>query len=233
MRILFFIATTLATGIAVAQTTDEILEKHLSALGGCDKLKSIQTLVIEGKVSADGMEIPVTMTIVHNRGMRMEYTVMGMDAWNVIRPDSGWTFMPFTGQTKPEPMPVDMIQQSQDQLDLSGQLCDLTAKGNAVEFLGMEDVEGTDCYKLKCLNPQGKLTYYLIDPQTNYLVKAVSKIKAEGREIDTEISFGDYRKVEGDFVFAHSYESGNGPMTVTRILVNSPVAPEKLLLNSY
>ena len=64
-----------------AQTADEIIDKYVQALGGKDKLTSIQSIVMQGKVSAQGMEIPVSTTILNNKGSKVEFSVMGMDAW--------------------------------------------------------------------------------------------------------------------------------------------------------
>lgn len=213
-----------------AQTMDEIITKHLQALGGKDKLNSMQSVIMEGVVNAQGMEIPVKTTIVHKKGMRVDFSMMGMDAWTIMRPDSGWTFMPFAGQTKPEPIPTDMLQQSAEQWDLSGQLCDYANKGNTLEYLGMDDVEGTECHKVKCTDSKGSISYYLFDPGTYYLVKTVKKISAGGKEMDAETKFSNYKEVDGGYIFPHTIESSNGPIEMTKIKVNADVAPSVLML---
>ncbi len=213
-----------------AQTVDEIIAKHLQAMGGKDKLTSIQSVVMQGVVNAQGMEIPVKTTILHKKGMRIDFSMMGMDAWTIMRPDSGWSFMPFGGQTKPEPIPVDMLEQSAEQWDLSGQLCDYSNKGNQLDYLGMDDVDGTECHKLKCTSAKGKVTYYLIDPSSFYLVKTVSKINAGGKEMDAESKFSNYKEVGGGYVFPHTIESQNGPIEMTKISVNDAIDASILMV---
>lgn len=206
-----------------AQTVDEIIDKHIAALGGKDKLTSIKSVVMEGKVSSQGMEFPMTTTIVNHKGFRLDFAVMGMNAWIIMRPDSGWSFMPFQGQTKPEPMPMDQINESIDQLDLSGHLLDYKSKGHTVEYLGLDDVEGTECHKLKVTSKSGKLTYYLIDPTSYYIVKTVSKQKYGGKEFDAETKFSNYKEVEGGLIFPYTVESMNGPVDMTKITINSDI----------
>lgn len=213
--------------IFFAQTADEIIDKHLKAMGGKDKLKSLKSVIMEGKVNAQGMEFPMNTIIVHNKGFRLDFNVMGMDAWVIMRPDSGWTFMPFQGQTKPEAIPADQIKESADRLDLSSQLCDYKEKGHTVEYLGLDDVEGTECHKLKVISKSGKLTYFLIDPKTFYIVKSISKEKAGGKEFDAETKFSNYKEVEGGYVFPHTIESGQGPLEITKITINSTVDDSK------
>ncbi len=213
-----------------SQSADELIEKHLQALGGKDKLQSLESVVMEGVVSAQGMEIPVTTTIVNKKGMRVDISVMGMDGWTVMRPDSGWSFMPFGGQTQPEPIPAEVLKESKDRFDLTGELCDYSKKGNKVEYLGLDDVDGTECHKLKCTNPEGKVSYYLLDPQKYLLVKTIMKSNAMGKEMEMETKYSNYKEVEGGYVFPYSIESQNGPIDMKKISVNVKVPASKLML---
>ncbi|MBK8954735.1 MAG: hypothetical protein IPM34_04160 [Saprospiraceae bacterium] len=230
-NLLSLMALVFLTAGSFAQTTDEIIEKYIKALGGKDKLTSIKSVILEGLVSAQGMEIPVTTTIVHKKGVRVDFSVMGMDAWTVMRPDSGWSFMPFSGQTKPEPIPTEMLNQSASQWDLSGQLYEYSTKGNKVEYLGMDDVDGTECFKLKCQSPEGQVTYYLIDPQTYFIVKTVTKVQAGGKEMEAETKFSNYKEVEGGYIYPHTIESMQGPLEMTKISVNADVPDSKFLIS--
>ncbi len=213
----------IGNGFLSAQTADDVISKYVAALGGKDKLTSINSVVMEGKVSAQGMEFPMTTTIVNHKGFRLDFSVMGMNAWMIMRPDSGWSFMPFQGQTKPEAIPVDQLKESVDQLDLSGLLLDYKEKGHTVEYLGLDDVEGTECHKLKVTSKSGKLTYFLIDPNSYYIVKTISKQKFGGKEFDAESKFSNYKEVEGGYVFPHTIESMNGPLDLTKVSINTPI----------
>ena len=215
-----------------AQTADEIIDKHLQAIGGKEKLKSLNSVIMEGKVSAQGTDITMSTMILNKKGFRLDFSLMGMEAWVIMRPDSGWSFMPFQGQTKPDAIPMDQLKESMDRLDLSSQLCEYKEKGNTVEYLGMDDVEGTDCHKFKVLSKNGKLTYFLIDPKSFYIVKAISKEKAGGKEFDAEVKFSNYKEVEGGYVFPYMIESNNGPFEITKITVNVPIDDSKFTVKN-
>lgn len=212
---------------AQAQTADEIITKNIKAMGGVDKLKSIQSVVMEGKINAQGMEIPISMSMVKNTAMRTDFSVMGMNAWMIMRKDSGWTFMPFQGQTKPEAVPADMLKETEDQLDLEGELVDYKEKGSTVEYLGMDDVEGTDCHKLKLVTKAGNVHYYLIDPKTFYTVRRIAKQNAGGKEVEVQVDMGNYKEVEGGFIFPFTVTSMGGPVEMTKIVVNGTVDSAK------
>ncbi len=215
-----------------AQTADEIIDKHLQAIGGKDKLKKLNSIIMEGKVNAQGMEIPMNTMIVNNKGFRLDFSLMGMDAWMIMRPDSGWSFMPFQGQTKPEAIPADQLKEGVDRLDLASELCEYKEKGHTVEYLGMDDVEGTECHKLKVLSKNGNTTYYLIDPKSFYTVKTINKVKAGGKEFDAETKFGNYKETEGGYVFPYTIDSGQGPLEITKITINAPVDDSKFTVKN-
>ena len=61
------LAATLAVFISVgayAQTVDEIVDKHVAALGGMDKINSVKTVVTDRSLAVQGMEIPSVTTLI-------------------------------------------------------------------------------------------------------------------------------------------------------------------------
>ncbi|NOT38621.1 MAG: hypothetical protein HOP11_14710 [Saprospiraceae bacterium] len=222
----FILGITLSVWSVTAQTADEIIDKNIKALGGLDKIKSIESVIMEGKVNANGMEIPMKFMTLKNKAFKMVIEVMGMKGWMSVNKDSGWVFMPFGGgQTKPEAMTADQVKESVDQMDLEGELVNYKEKGHTVEYLGMDDVEGTECHKLKVVTKAANTHYYLIDPTSFHIVRKVSKQKADGKEYDVQVDFSNYKETESGFIFPYTIASQNGPVEMTKILVNSTIDP--------
>jgi hypothetical protein len=74
-----FVAT-LAALISVAsygQSVDEIVDKHVAALGGMEKIKAVNTIITDRSLAVQGMEIPNKTTLVVGKSVRTESTVMG------------------------------------------------------------------------------------------------------------------------------------------------------------
>lgn len=223
---LFIIA--IIAGISVsAQTADDVIQKHVAAIGGADNWKKINTVRITGTVTAQGMEIPVIITIIQNKGFRVEYTVNGMTGYTVITDKAGWSFNPFTGQTKPEVMPDETVKQAQNGLDITGPLIDYAAKGIKVAYLGKDDVEGTDCHKLKVTFPNGKEETIYIDASNYYHIRTVEKMKANDKEIEQTSNFGNFEKLPEGIIYPMSIDNGGGPVAVKTVEINKPV-DEKL-----
>jgi hypothetical protein len=206
-----------------SQSADEIIEKHLEAIGGKEKLKQLSTVVMEGNMTVMGAEIPVKLFLSHNKGMRVEISAMGMMGYIIFTPTEGWQYFPFQGQAAPEVQPAEVVKEAADQLDLQG-LLDYKEKGHQVEYLGKEDYEGTECHKLKVIYKGGSEATMFIDPQSFYLLKQITKTKATGQEVEQVQTFSNYTKLPEGYVFPYAQTGfGPGEVSFTKIEVNKLV----------
>jgi len=229
LRIALFTLSSFIAFNASAQTVDEVIDKHIEAMGGKEKLTALKSLRMETNLSVQGMDIPVITTRVHNVGQRVDISAMGMEGFIITTPTAGWTFMPFMGQSAAEAMPEDQVKESIDELDLQGSLLNYKEKGHTVELVGKEAVDGTEAYKIKLTTKGGKVRTFFIDPKNYYIIRTVAKATVNGQEQEVTINFADFKKTEEGYVFPHSIGGafGQGDMTITKIEVNKPV-DEKL-----
>jgi len=232
----WFLVAGLLSAAAWAQTADEIVEKHLQAMGGKDKLKAVQSERISGKmVMGQGMEAPFTLEMSRPNKMRMEFTIQGMTGVQAFDGKSGWAVMPFMGKKDPEPMSADDVKQLEEQADMDGILVDYKDKGHQVESLGKVDVEGTPAYKLKVTQKSGDVVYAYIDAEQFLQLKQAAKTKVRGQEIESETTFGDFKKVDG-LVFPFSIEQkakgmpGGMTLTVPKIEVNPSLTGDRFAM---
>ncbi|MBX2932699.1 MAG: hypothetical protein KF825_00545 [Ferruginibacter sp.] len=207
---------------AQAQTVDEIIDKHITALGGKENLNKIQNVISEGSLSVQGIEIGVTVTQVNNKLARQDIFVNGMTGFDMLTDKEGWTYMPFNGMQKPEPKTADDVKEGLSDLDIAGSLVDYAAKGNKVELLGKEDVDGTECYKLKVTLASGKDETYFIDPATNMIIRTKKMQKANGQEVEVQSDFSDYRDVEG-VKMPYSIGLPFGTLLISSIKINQTI----------
>ncbi|MCC6460612.1 MAG: hypothetical protein IT260_09100 [Saprospiraceae bacterium] len=214
---------------AFAQTADEIIDNHLKAIGG-KAWENIKTVKTDAKITAQaapGMEIPMTMTIVHNKAARIDVTVMGMTQSSCINGDGGWANNPFMGKTEAEPITADQAKEMKEMTDLSGSLYNYKAKGYKVEYVGQEDLEGTEVHKIKVEHSPTKTEYVLIDPSNWYQIKNITVTTVDGQEVTSESMFSNFKEVSG-VIFPFTIEQNNPMMgssvvTVTNVAVNEPV----------
>jgi hypothetical protein len=148
---------------------------------------------------------------------------MGMTGYQIITPTAGWNFLPFQGQTTPEPMTADELKQSADDLDVQGKLVDYKSKGNTVEYLGKDDVEGTECFKLKITTKAGNVETVFIDPKSYYIVRSVVKKTANGQESDVPTDLSNYKKLPEGIVVPFSITLPFGELVISKAEVNKQI----------
>jgi hypothetical protein len=208
--------------IVSAQTADEVIAKHIDAVGGKQNWTKVNTMKMEATISTQGMDIPITMYQVHNKAQKMEINVMGMTGYQIMTTDAGWNFMPFMGQTAPEPMTADLVAVNKESLDIQGELLDYKEKGHTVELLGKEDIDGTDCHKLKLTRKSGRSSIYFIDAKTNYVVRTSAKVTVDGKEVEQVVNLSNYQKTPEGIVLPMTMENSGmpAPINFTKVEVN-------------
>ncbi len=239
-------ATLVLASAASAQTVDEIVAKHLAARGGMAKLKAVKTLRIAGKREIQpGFAVPIVMEQSRPNKMRADFTVQGMVGTLAFDGAGGWQVMPFQGNPNPEPMNDEMLKEFSQDSDIDGPLVDWKEKGNKVEFVGKEAVEGTDAYKLKLTKKGGDVTHIWLDADSFLELKSESKRTVRGTEQELVAISGDYKEVNG-MMMPHSFQFGPKgqpmlSMTFEKIEVNPavddarfkmPAAPKKADANA-
>ena len=217
------IVAMLVSVFTFAQTVEEIVAKHVEAIGGTEAWKKINSIYYEGKMTVQGAEVNVTLTSLNGKGVRQNISVMGMTGFQIITPTAGWNFMPFQGQTAPEAMTAGELKESADDLDVQGKLVDYKSKGNTVEYLGKDDVEGTECFKLKITTKAGNVETVFIDPKSYYIVRSVTKKTANGQENDVQTDLSNYQKLPEGIVVPFSIALSFGELVISKAEVNKQV----------
>ena len=217
------IAAMLVSIFTFAQTAEEIVTKHIEAIGGAGAWKKVNSLYYEGKITVQGTEVNVTLTALNGKGARQNISVMGMTGYQIVTPTAGWNFMPFQGQTTAEAMTADELKQSADDLDVQGKLIDYKSKGNTVEYLGKDDVEGTECFKLKITTKAGNVETAFIDPKSYYVVRSVVKKTANGQQSDVQTDLSNYQKLPEGIVVPFSIKLSEGELVISKAEVNKQV----------
>jgi hypothetical protein len=221
----FAVAGLFLSVMSFAQTADEIVAKHISAIGGAENWKKVNNMRQEATLSVQGMDIPLIITAVHNKASKQEFTVMGMTGYSIITAEGGWNFNPMQGQTKPEPITQDDLKYGKDQLDIQGEFVDYKTKGHTIQLLDKEDIEGVECFKLKLTRKNGNESIFFFDPKTFYIVRSSSKISANGQEVESVVNMSNYQKLPEGIVVPHTIENSAipAPINVTKVIINGKV----------
>lgn len=218
----FLFAAAITSTISVkAQTADEIVQKHINAIGGAENWRKITSIRITGTLSADSQQIPMVITTLAGKGQRIEFTVDGKTGIEVVTPTNGWAYNPETRKT--DIMPADVLKESQDQLDIAGPLLDYKTKGIKVAYIGKEKVDKLDCFKLKVTYPGGKEETMFINSANYYHIITTEKIKVQGKDEEDFSDYYDHKKLPEGIVYPMAEENASGLIEYKKIEINVPV----------
>lgn len=211
-------------------TLDQIVQKHTEALGGVDKLKAIENVTMTGKASLLGgqMEAPLTMKVKRPSSMRMEMNVQGKSFIQAFDGTTAWMINPFAGSDEPQKQTDEDTKSARDDADfIDGSLVDYKTKGNILELIGKEDVDGKPAYKIKVTKKGGTMEFEYLDAKTFLPVKSSGKRKQQGQDIEYESTPGNFKEVNGVMMPFSLNQKVNGKsmmeLTVEKVEVNTPM----------
>ena len=198
----------MAAGHANAVTVDELIAKNIEARGGLEKLKAVHSVRMTGKIQFDSFQLAYVVSEKRPLMMRQEASFQGMTAVTAYDGSLGWKIQPFFGRVDPEKMSGDEVKQLELSADIDGPLVDYKTKGNTVEYLGTEDVDGTDAYKIKVKLNNGDVRIIYLDPDYFLEIRWLDQTWIRGTQVEQETDLGSYEKVEGVYL-PFSYEVGD------------------------
>jgi len=191
-----------------AQTADEIISKYIKTVGGMEKIQAVTTLRRSGKyVGGGGFEAPIVEENKRPSMVRQEFTYQGLTGITAYDGKTGWKIQPWGGKKEAEPLSEEEMKAIIDDADFDGPLVNYQQKGNKVEYIGTEQAEGTDTYKLKVTLANGGTRYYYMDTDFYVPIKIEIKRIIRGTEQEFETYLGDYKEVSGWYL-PFSVENG-------------------------
>ena len=218
----------LCTVTVTAQSADEIINKHLTAMGGKELLTKITSVYTESVMDIMGNMGSVKTTTLNGKGMKQEMDIMGNIIVTCYNDKGGWTINPMAGGTSAEAMPEGQYNSGKDQIVVGAPFVNYTEKGYKAELLGTETVGSVSAHKLKMTSPEGNSTVYFIDPGTFNLVKTVQSVDVQGTMTDNETTYSDFRKVDGystPYQIDMNIAGGQFQLSITisKVELNKPV----------
>jgi hypothetical protein len=221
-----FSAQAQAPANAPALTADQIVNKHLEALGGRDAISKVKSMTTEASMQVMGQDAPSTTVVVDGVGMRQESEFNGMKIISAYTDKSGWMVNPMAGAADPTPMPADQYNAGKIGIWVGGPLFDYAAKGSTVELTSKDD----KTYTLK-LTTKDKVEYtFGIDAKTFYLNTMTATAQMQGQAVTLTTTYSDYRKTDTGFMVPYNIGLDFGgqfqiSMTIKKIEINKTIDP--------
>ncbi len=193
-------------------------------------LHAMRSLTLRGKllVNEGQIELGFVQIVERPSNIRVEASIQGLTQVQAYNGTIGWQINPFQGRKDPERLSADDIKSLAETIaDFDGSLVDAKSKGNQLEYLGTEDVDGTPAHKIKLTRRSGDTEYVYLDPDHYLEIRLLSQRTEHGVTVETETDLGDYEKIQGVFV-PFSVEFGRkGSTDRQKLIVNSATVNAK------
>ena len=203
-----------------AQTADEIIANNLKAKGGVEKLKSISSVKMTAKMSAQGRELPMTVYSKRPNLLRQEIKLPEATVVQAFDGTTAWVIPP--GEEAAREVTGPQAEGARKNADFDSPLLDYAAKGHKVVLVGKDKVGGVEVYHLRLVKKDGNIEHYYIDPTTNLEVKRTAEVDGAGGTQLLESELSNYKSVEGMMV-PHTIKQSMGGMPVSQMTIESIV----------
>lgn len=178
---------------------------------------------MEGQVEVQGLEIPFTMQAVNGKGVRTDGEFQGNAFIDITTPTKGWSQNPMAGKATLQPISEDELKQKVDELDIQGPFIDYKEKGNTVEFLGKDEEDGNEYYKIKLTTKNNNETTYFFDTKTYLVYKQETISKQQGQDMKVVVKSLDYQPVDGGIKMPFKMDQGMMILATKKYIVNSTI----------
>ena len=173
-------------------TPMDVINKYIDAIGGRDSLANVhdRTTIMTGKVQ--GFDVTTKIYQKEPDLFRQEVVAGGVTQ-NIIFNGQKGEMQSGGQQIKIEGNELEKLK-NEATLHL---LLNLDSLGVKLKLAGMEKVNNKDAYKLEMIFPSGTKWIQYYDTDTGYKIKEEKNITTPQGTFTQEISYGDYRTVNG------------------------------------
>ncbi|MCB0704059.1 MAG: hypothetical protein KDC34_02070 [Saprospiraceae bacterium] len=215
-----------------AQDADEVIAAYLEVTNGA-KWSEFSAMRMTGSSVNQGMEFPISVVAMRPNLQKVEVSIQGKSFVDSYDGEVAWSINPFMGGT--EPTKKNEEETAEAALNnFEPELLNWRDKGHTVTYDGAEEVEGTDCHRLKLVKANGDEEYYFFDKETAVLIMQRSYIKSgpmKGQAVETYMS--DYDEVNGIYI-AFTLEQKVGGQTFMQMTAETiELDPEDLTKEAF
>lgn len=210
--------------VASAQSVDEIVAKNLKAKGGAEKWKAVSAVKMIGKVSLQGMELPLVVYAKRPNMSRQEITIQDKTIVQAFDGTTPWMINPMMGSETAQEIPGPQGDMMKSDADFDGALMDWKSKGHTVDLVGNEKLDGKPVHHLKVTKKSGHVQHFYLDADSGIELKTTTEMDAGGAKQVIESEMSNYQTVEGIMLPHTIKQMLNGTqvvqMTIDKVEIN-------------
>lgn len=205
---------------ASAQTLDEIINRHIEAVGGMTAWNKVNSIVYKGSLDISGTVLQTSRSILKDKGMREDMIANGNNGYTIFTQDKGWTYFP--GSTS-QPREINSVelQKNKGVMDVTDQLLSYKMNSGKADLAGKEKIGERDAYRINYVDRYGKKTALFVDTKSYLIVRQIATDEFNGWSEDIETDFSNFKKLPEGITVPMTLTLPNYIFKFTSVEVNS------------
>lgn len=199
-----------------------VIENFIAALGGKDKLESVNSLELRFELSFMGQPMEVVTKQKEPNKIYMEMSGQGMTLMKQ-KYDGERGIVEQMGQK--QELEGDALEDMESQAKIFEEL-DYLKGDYTLATTGMENVEDQECYKVIVTSPDGTKSTQYFSKETALKIKEITTQETQGQTVTATNTYHDYMMVDGIQFPKSMTVAGTTPMPMTMELQEVKVNPE-------
>jgi len=220
--VLLFFPIFLLISKAKSQTADEVIQKHIEAIGGYEKIKSIRAITFEGTYKSAKLETSYKSYIIQDSIACTDGITNGKPSKSMVTKKDGWIYNNKESKPRIYPKSRSEIKQDQKAMDIHGPLVDYVEKGNKIKYLGLEKIDDAWCYKLKLKRADKTSFIFFFDSTTYFISRVISLLPGSNQQLTYDYTYKGFDN--GYFFVVKSVRIEDGAIfTYNKYMINPEI----------
>lgn len=205
-RVIMKLCTALIScGLAVAllscsSNVERIVDKHIAARGGYDRLKSITTKRITGTIVQGEERMPFELLAKRPNRVRLSYPYAGGVMLAAFDGQAAWVMNPVLAGDEPLLIEPSQAKDLIELADFDGPLVDYRKKGHRLRLAGEAYVKGAKTHVVEVSLANGDVLRVYLDKETFLERRWDDEVLRRGTLLRSESYLDDFRPVDGVMV---------------------------------
>jgi hypothetical protein len=190
-------------------TAETVIKNYISAIGGEDNLKKINSTLTNANVTIAGAPFKpkAIMKEMSPNKSSMEMMVEGMGT--VMKQSFNGEMGYSEQQGRKTPMDEATIASRKS---IKGLFKELYMDASSLELQSITTIDGVDAYKIKSTKGE-KITFRYYDVNTGYLIRTEETSEAQGQPVTTITDYSNYQS-KGDIKIPYTMKVTSGPQVL-------------------
>ncbi|HNB82577.1 MAG TPA: hypothetical protein PLP14_10785, partial [Chitinophagaceae bacterium] len=200
-----------------AQSTEELIQAHIRAVGGEEKWDQIKSMQVSETMVMDGTTFKITRRIIRNKALRKDIRIedragIGNDKvyYIIVNENEGWKYLPDNPNFSVLTLIPEEITSYREELDPDDPFIHYREKNREIQLLNIETVGSNEYYKFLIRYPSGRQYFCFVNTQT----QMIDRMVLTGADYEEDRLFGEYTRLPEGVMIPKRIET---PLTVIQV----------------